>query len=364
MNKDFEFIASVIVPVFNKKNHLVPALDSILSQKISDCLKFETIIVDDCCDDGSSDIIANYSKKHSSVKIIKNLTNVGISASLNKALEIAKGKYIIRMDCDDICIKDRFNKQINFMEKNPDIGISGTAIEIIDNKGNIQGKNYYLENDKEIRCKMIFDTAFAHPSVIIRKSILDQHNLKYNEDFLRAQDFELFSRLINYTKASNLNEVLLKYRHQKNNFVFKKTFDYASKVRVNNLLNIGFTLNEIYDNLDGINCLVYLKTTISQNQFENLIFFFNNLIKLYLIKYGKNNDKTIINFYKKVFLKIIYRNLIFDRQDKKFKNLKLIVEKIILFNNFVAVKFSFFYYFWYAIIILFKSAFNKFKNAV
>jgi len=339
MNLINNCIASILIPVYNQKiEYLELALDSVLSQKIDDFYTFEVIIVDDGCNHENSKIIENYGKKNSCIKIIKNPTNMGISISLNKALELAKAKYIIRMDSDDICKKDRFKKQIEFMEKNEDIGISGTAIEIIDECGNILGKNFYEQNSDIICCKILFDTTFAHPSVIIRKSILDQFKLIYNKDFKKAQDFELFSRLINYTKASNLKEILLQYRNCNCKLEFSKTFEYANKIRIRNLLSIGFSLDEINKNINGINCLYYRKIRINQHQFENLIEFCKKLIQLYSIEYNKNKSNIskiyIANFVTNCLLKIIYRDLI-DRPCKNFlKNVYLVSKNTSLLNNF------------------------------
>lgn len=217
--------ASVIMAVYNASQFLKEAIDSILSQSYKN---YELIIVNDCCIDNSVQIIQSYND--SRIRLIHNEANIGLAASLNKGIALSKGKYIIRMDDDDLCHPGRFEKQIKYMENHPDVGICGSWVKVFGDE------NYIWKTARDhdqIRSKLFFNTALAHPSIIIRKSIIESFHLNYDTNFRRAQDFDLFNRAAIITKLHNIQEILLFYRIAYNN---KKTTNH------NNALN---TLKEV-----------------------------------------------------------------------------------------------------------------------
>lgn len=316
---DKEIIASVIFPVRNQEKFLEQSITSVINQKIPKNYSIEIIIINDGSIDNSYEIIKKYQNQDQRIKIINNQTNLGIASSLNKGIELSQGKYIIRMDADDICIEQRFAKQIEFMEKHPDIGICGSAIIIIDQNDKEIGVNKYLTNHQAIKSAMILDTAFAHPSVIIRKSVLQKHQLKYNEEFKYAQDFELFSRLIKFTKGYNLKEKLLKYRVKNDTEKKQLTIKFCDKIRKRILTEFEINEQQIDQNLNALHCLNYRNNKITQSQFEQAISMFKEVIKF-------TNDSNLASFLHKRFSKIIYRKLIHDPQSfrNKINNFKLI----------------------------------------
>jgi glycosyltransferase involved in cell wall biosynthesis len=137
--------------------------------------------------------------------------NRGLIASLNEGIKKAKGKYIVRMDADDISLPARIKTQVEFMEDNPMVGISGSAVLVFgDNQ-----KTYIWKLSKEndvIKTELLFSSPFAHPSVIMNREMIVTHNLYYDIAFLHAEDFELWTRMAKYTRVANIDEVLLKYR--------------------------------------------------------------------------------------------------------------------------------------------------------
>lgn len=196
---------TVLMPVYNGEKHLSEAIDSILQQTFTD---FDFLIIDDGSNDQSVSIIERYKDKR--ILLLRNNRNRGLVETLNKGLDIAKGQYIARMDCDDISYPERLQKQVDFMDKHPDIGVCGTWAELFGEKHGEVWK--YPINHDEIKCSLIFNSVLVHPSVIIRKSIFRGYNLYYDPTYIYAEDFELWQRCTQRFLVANIPEVLLKYR--------------------------------------------------------------------------------------------------------------------------------------------------------
>lgn len=197
--------------MYNGERFLQGAIDSIFNQSFID---YEFIIVDDGSEDNSFSILQNL--KDERVILLRNESNLGLATSLNKAIGLSKGKYIARCDADDVSMQERIFEQWKFMEANPHIGITGTGYTIIDEKGQ-DGETYiYPQNEVEIKWKSLFGPVFPHPTVMIRRKILVQHSLLYNENYRTTQDYELWCRLLEFTKGINLPQSLIKYRQHRN----------------------------------------------------------------------------------------------------------------------------------------------------
>ena len=204
-----DILVSVVMPVYNGALYLKEAIDSILSQTHKN---LELIIINDGSTDDTEDIILSY--EDSRIHYIVNEKNSGICVTLNKGLDVAQGKYIARMDCDDISVPERLQKQVEYMEQHPNIGIIGSDI-IVFGEG-IQERLFTFEHDMNC-CKagLLFFTCFAHPVVMIRKSILDEYNLRYDDEYRGLEDFELWYRISQYADLVNLPTPLLHYRKHK-----------------------------------------------------------------------------------------------------------------------------------------------------
>lgn len=204
--KDIPLI-SVVMPVYNAEKYLVEAIESILEQTYE---KFEFLIINDGSTDSSSIIIDSYAKKDSRITHVKN-QNQGISLSLNCGIALAKGEYIARMDADDISLAVRFEEQIKFMEKNQNVGVCGTWVDLI---GEIKAGEYkrHPTSDEELKVRLLFSVCFVHPSVIMRRELLVRTNNFYDPTYTSAQDYELWSRLKDCTQFANIPKTLMKYR--------------------------------------------------------------------------------------------------------------------------------------------------------
>lgn len=202
-------LVSVIMPVYNGALYLKEAIDSILSQTHTN---LELIIINDGSTDNSEEIIRSYEDNR--IRYIINEKNSGICVTLNKGLDIAEGKYIARMDCDDISVPERLQKQIEYMELNPSIGILGSDI-IVFGEG-IKEQIFTFEHDKNC-CKagLLFNTCAAHPVIMMRKSLVDEHLFRYNDIYRGLEDFELWYRISKHAELVNLSYPLLYYRKHK-----------------------------------------------------------------------------------------------------------------------------------------------------
>lgn len=214
---------SVIMPVFNTPEEwLRQSVESILNQTYSD---FEFLIIDDGSTNNAPKILAEYAAKDARIKIIPG-EHKGISNALNRGLERASGKFIARMDSDDIASPCRFEKQIEYFEKNPEISICGTEIKVFPNGKII---NY---PEKAGFFDLLKICCLCHPTVMIKTDDLKKYNLKYNENFQCSEDYDLWSRAIQYLNIGNVKEVLLNYRLNPNgNSKNKKTHYYDSIIR-------------------------------------------------------------------------------------------------------------------------------------
>lgn len=222
-------LISVVMSVYNGDKYLAEAIDSVLSQSYSN---FELIIVNDGSTDSSIEIIYEYINKDDRIIVI-NRENKGLPYSLNEGIAKARGEYIARMDADDICLPDRFEKQIEYLNKN-NLDLCGTFIERFgDNINNNILKHPLKHND--IKFRLLFTSSFAHPTVMMKKEIFNK--VKYRPMYKVAQDYQLWIDIVNAGfKVGNLPEVLLRYRvHEEQASIdkLKVQKETAKKIRDN-----------------------------------------------------------------------------------------------------------------------------------
>jgi len=199
---------SVVMSVNNGKEFLKMAIESVLKQKFSD---FEFLIIDDGAKYFIKNILKKYQQADKRIKIISNRKRLGLTKSLNKAIRIAQGDYLARMDADDICFTERLTKQLAFMEMNRKVAFCGTGAVLIDKNNEEIGQKIHPSKDKEIRKVILSYCPFIHPTLMFRRQVLIKSGL-YNENFTFAQDYELVLRIMSQYKAANLKEPLLYYR--------------------------------------------------------------------------------------------------------------------------------------------------------
>ncbi len=254
MDSNVKPLISVLMPVYNCSKYIYNSTISILNQTFSD---FELIIIDDCSTDNTVDILKKFNDER--IVLIVKQKNTGITNSLNYALDISKGKYLARMDGDDISNIDRLEKQYKFMEGHPDVVLCGGGYEVIKSnyehaqqgdifvqkapaatldvltrswirifwgKGNIRIKTFkpYL-----LHGELLFDLAthcsFAHPTVMIKSEVLKMNKVKYNPKFEPAEDYEMWTKLSEYGKLANIPDILIKYRRHEYQTTNTRSFE-------------------------------------------------------------------------------------------------------------------------------------------
>ena len=204
MKKTPSPLVSVVMPVYNAEKYLHEALDSILGQTYTN---FEFIIVDDGSTDNSRRIIEDYRDKR--IKLLLHKKNKGIVTALNDGIAAARGKYIARMDADDISDPTRIEKQKIFLDTYKDVSVVGTFLRII----NDQGKQLFTieppTRSIAVRQFLRNDSCIAHGSAMMRRDILQKvGGYSNNKNVVHAEDYDLFVRIAGISNLANIPEYL------------------------------------------------------------------------------------------------------------------------------------------------------------
>lgn len=198
-------LVTVLMPVHNGAKYLREAVDSVLNQTMAD---FELLIVDDASEDESPSIIASYSDPR--LRYIRSDQRLKLAGALNHGLSVARGEFIARMDCDDICRSKRLEKQVAHFYQNGEMVICGTAIETFGSGA--YGTKVYPCGSDNIRAYLLFDNPFAHPTIMLRKEIIKRARIQYDELSNSSEDYALWAEVVPRYNCDNLKEPLLRYR--------------------------------------------------------------------------------------------------------------------------------------------------------
>lgn len=200
---------SALMAVYNApQKFLREAIDSILRQTFTD---FEFIILDDASAPAAETERIVRQCSDSRIVFYKNDLNLGVAASYNRLIGLAQGEYLAIMNHDDIAFPRRFEKQVAFMDAHPSVGICGTGFKRF---GNFLKRKtiIYPESDAEIRALMIFKCPMHHPSTLIRRSVLMDNHIRYDERFISLNDRKIFFDIAQKAELHNLPDVLMNYR--------------------------------------------------------------------------------------------------------------------------------------------------------
>lgn len=206
-------LISVIMSNFNTpEEYLREAIESVLNQTYNN---FEFIIIDDCSTDNSLEIIKTYTDER--IVILKNDENLGITKSLNRGLKIAKGEFVARMDADDICLSERFEKQVEYLREKPEVVVCGTGVELFGDgadsyKEKMVCKTIPQKEDFQIRLLFGNHTNIIHPTAMFRHKSLIENSIKYDERYIYAQDYRMWVSCSRVGECANLPDILFKYR--------------------------------------------------------------------------------------------------------------------------------------------------------
>lgn len=221
-------LISVIIPAYNAEKYLAEAISSILTQSF---VNIEVIVIDDCSTDRTWEIIQHYALTDSRIRSFRNETNLGIAGNRNKGIKLAMGKYILWQDADDISLPERIEKQLNFMEANPDVGIVGGFLQFFSDEKAITGIRKYSAGDAELRQKIFRFSPVAQPAAMIRKSCIDEVG-EYDLRFPPAEDLDMSFRIGIRYKFANIQDVIIKYREHPHS----ATFSRLKKIELSTLM--------------------------------------------------------------------------------------------------------------------------------
>lgn len=203
-----EPLVSIIMGAYNEQKTIEYCIESILAQTYSN---WEFIICDDCSTDETFSILKKYEEKDARFKILHNEKNSRLAASLNHCLSVAKGKYVARMDADDVSLPERLAKQVEYLETHSNVDVVGCARIIFDENGE-RG----IRSGKEVPAKedLLTDSPFAHPTIMMKKSVYDAlGGYTVSEQTMRAEDLDLWFRFFAAGYVGyNMPDVLYRYR--------------------------------------------------------------------------------------------------------------------------------------------------------
>lgn len=234
-----EPLVTVLLPVYNGAKYLRPAIDSILEQTYKN---IDFLIIDDGSIDESKQIVQSYTDPR--IRFIINEANLGLTATFNKGIDLALGKYVVRMDADDISVADRIEKQVSYLETHPEVAMVDSIMEYIDSDGkSLNRYNSDIISEKDIRASLPENNYLGHSSVTIKTDIYKKY--KYHDT--DAEDYDLWLRLANDGLIIHkIAEPLLKYRTHGNSYTDQKRKRSRSTLRLaitkrNYLKAISFT---------------------------------------------------------------------------------------------------------------------------
>jgi len=311
--------------VYNGAKFLAEAIDSILAQTFTD---FEFIIINDASSDDSLHIINSY--QDARIVLIQNTKNIGLTKSLNIGIAKAKGKYVARMDADDISMPKRLEKQFDFMEEHLEFAFCGTRAKTINDVGKEISFFKPPTDSSKILALLLFKNCFFHSSLIIRTEKLLQVS-GYNENYKYAQDYRLYLELFkNKCYGTNLKEQLLVYRVLNSNISNNnrdKQDDLACRA-INTALQDCYGINANTKLIKKIRSAIIYRERLGQINTVEAIIYLRNLYKHFQKQFNQNSAalkemRTLVNlvidvFYNNKKAKLIKRTIYFNSRFHAF----------------------------------------------
>jgi glycosyltransferase involved in cell wall biosynthesis len=252
---------SVVMPAYNAAPFLDEAVTSILNQTFRD---FEFIIVNDGSTDDTASILAKYQRSDNRINVYHQ-ENQGTFAARNRGCRLARGKYLATMDADDVSFPDRLAKQIEYIERHPEIGILGTWICKIDKNGSLGGKWCPPTNARMLQWTLFFGVCVAAPTVLMRREVMEKLNF-YRRVTTGVEDVDLWLRASCVTGFGNVPEVLLKYRVWEGN----TSHTNLQNIRESHLRLLGSFISNFMNVDPPIDAVAGLRQTRVGPPFEDL----------------------------------------------------------------------------------------------
>lgn len=201
----------IVLPIYNSERFLTESLQSLCSQTYRD---FEVLAVDDCSTDSSSRIVESF-QGLLVLRSIRTIRNLGVAGALNVGIQECRSPYMARMDADDVAMQDRLEKQVLFLDNNPDVGVLGTAFLMVNENLSIIRKVKVPLTDEAIFKTLGTKCCIGHPTVMARIEVMNFFRYNDTENCKGVEDYDLWLRARGKVKMANLPDFLLKYRiHQ------------------------------------------------------------------------------------------------------------------------------------------------------
>jgi len=325
-------MVSVIMPVYNAELFLNQTIDSILNQDFKD---FEFLICDDCSTDKSLSVINSYSDER--IILLENKVNKGYIETLNSLIKISKGKYVARQDNDDISVSSRLRIQFNFMELNLDHAMCGGKINTFGKKNKI---NFAPVNHEEISAYFLFRNPFNHPTVFIRRKILN-NKIKYNKNFFPAEDYELWFKISQKNLVANIDEVLLFYRiHEKNTSKIHENLQLKSSLKIRKIIFKNYFDYDLNDSNNHIFEKINYNEKFDLNSLYNCMKLMNEILNINSI-HKKINHKILLN----TIMFFWFKTCFFINDFSMFKKVVIFIKpSFVSFKNLTLFLFSQIFY--------------------
>ncbi|AUC80644.1 glycosyltransferase family A protein [Lacinutrix sp. Bg11-31] len=289
---------TVIMPVYNGDKFIAESIDSVLNQTFSN---FKLLILNDNSQDQTAKILENYKLKDSRIAVITKSKNVGPATLRNEGITLAETEFIALLDADDIALPTRFEKQLSFLKSNPDYGVCGTWFTFFGDKENKVIK--HEETHDRLKIQMLSNCCIGNPTIMFKKSHLG--DLRFENKYVPAEDYGLWSQLIAKTKFYNIQESLLQYRWHPNNISQTKAENLKKSefiIKKKQLINLGVLYNDA--NIDSYLNVVNLQKGLTKNEVINTIEASKELIALNTKK-GVYNHSLFIAHIDKVMIRTI-----------------------------------------------------------
>ncbi len=234
-----------LLPVYNGEKFLKEALESIKKQTFEN---FEALVINDGSTDATQQIIDEYLQADKRFRCISR-ENRGLIKTLNEGLDEIQTEYIARMDADDICHPQRLELQVQYMNANPEIGVSGTNTRFF---GLVEKDIKYPVKHEKLVATIPYAPPFCHPSVIFRRSVLEENNLHYDENFKDCEDYKLWLDMSECTRFGNIPHNLLFYRMHGESICDVSTVQQkgSQAVRQLSVMKMNLPLNSVRFHMD------------------------------------------------------------------------------------------------------------------
>ena len=203
----------ILLTVYNRPS-VKNTIESILNQTYKD---FQLLIIDNASDDGTYEIMQEYASKDDRIVLLRNESNMGQTYSLHRGMSLIKGKYIARIDADDLMLPTRLEKQYSFLEQNPEYAVCGSWVQFITDDDRLGPVIKTCITNEGVNVLQHIKCGFYHPAIMMRKETLDKYGLGYDKAYRMAEDYDLWRQILAHAKGKNIGEVLTLYRRGENN---------------------------------------------------------------------------------------------------------------------------------------------------